>query len=171
MNKLFLSIMLALSSLSLFADAPPPPPPSSSNEFRMSTVPPNQPQARQIRVQIDISENDVKDYGIQQGIIFNEVQTRMALAQIQIKDDPKLPQLALRVKSIQADRAVATYIQLAFYEEAQLTRNQNTLQALTWSQATLISCAKEDLIKEINQLVIQMTNNFILDYQKALSPQ
>ena len=168
MKKLFFSLMLLLNCAALMADAPPAP---SSQEFSMPVVTPTQTAPRQIRILLEIADNDIKDYGLSQAMIYNEIQTRLQLAQIQIKDEPKLPQLVLRIKSIQADRAIATFIQFSFYEEAILVRNQNSLQALTWSQATLISCAKEDLAKEVNPIIIQMINSFILDYQKALSPQ
>jgi hypothetical protein len=174
MKRMFFSMMLTTICGGLFADAPPPAPPASSNtEFTMpvpTTVKAQVTAPREIRLQLEIDDNDIRDYGLQQPLITSEIQTRLSLAQIKIKDDAHLPQLVLRVKSIKADRAIASFIQLAFFEEAQLLRNQNTLQALTWSQATLISCAQEDVSKEVNQVIIQMVNSFILDYQKAISP-
>lgn len=139
-------------------------------EFSMPVHAPKQTIEKAMRVKIDISEGDLSTYGLQQSAIYNEIMTRLSLASIQIKEDPSLPQLVLRVKAIQADRAVAAFIQLGFFEDASLSRNQSIVQALTWSQATMLSCAKEDLAKEVSQVIIQMTNSFILEYQKAMVP-
>lgn len=158
-----LGVLLATSSLS--AEAPMP------KEYIME-LKEEKPQAtRQIRLQMELAESDIKDYGLQQSVISNEISTRLALAQIQIKDDVSLPKLVLRVKSIQADRAIATFVQLGLFEEAVLKRNNTPMFALTWSQATLISGAKEDVVKEITQAVIGMCNSFILEYNKAFAPQ
>lgn len=165
MNYALALLGLLLSTGGLSADAPMP------QEYSMELKEEKPQAARQIRLQLELSESDIKDYGLQQSTIFNEISTRLALAQIQIKDDVSLPKLVLRVKSIQADRAIATFVQLGFFEEATLKRNNSGIMALTWSQATLISGAKEELVKEITQVVIGMCNSFILDYNKAFSTQ
>lgn len=140
-----------------------------SKEYTMQLKDTKQQAPRQIRLQLELSESDVKDYGLPQSMLSSELSTRLALAQIQIKDDPALPRLVLRVKSIQADRAIATFVQLGFFEDAVLTRNKSTISALTWSQATLISGPKEEMVKEVTQIIISMVNSFILDYNKAMS--
>lgn len=166
MKKIFFSLLLTAAGF-LHAQVPTAVPPS---EFSMPVNPPKQQVEKAMRVKIDIAESDLSTYGLQQAPIYNEIMTRLSLAAIQIKDDPSYPQLTLRVKAIQADRAVAAFIQLGFFEDATLTRNQTVVQALTWSQATILSCAKEDLSKEVNQVIVQMTNSFILEYQKAMVP-
>lgn len=143
---------------------------SAEKEFSMPLNTPTQSNPREIRLQLDLSENDMKTYGLQQSTLYTEMNTRLSLGQIQIKTDETLPVLVLRVKSIEADRAVATFIQLAFSEEATLTRNKSPMMAMTWSKATLIAGPKEDVAKEVTQAVITMTNTFILDYQKAMTP-
>ncbi len=163
MKKIFFALLVAGSSV-YAADAAPP------SEFSMPMQPPKAPVQKALGVQIDIAESDVQAYGLQKSAIYNEISTRLALATIQIKSDSHIPQLVLRVKAIQADRAIASFIQLAFFEEAQLLRNQSIVQAMTWSQATMLSCAKEDLNKEVMQVIIQMVNAFILEYQKAMVP-
>ena len=135
----------------------------------MEITPPGAETSRQIRLQLELSEADVKDFALNKAQIVNEISTRLALGQIQVKDDPKLPKLVLRIKSIQADRAIATFVQLAFFEDAILKRNNSSIMALTWSQATLVSGPKEDLAKEIDQVIITMINAYILDYHKAMS--
>ncbi len=142
-----------------------------STEFSMPTHVEKKATEKALRLKIEIADSDMQAYGFKQGAIYNEMVSRMQLGSIQVKDDPKYPQLVLRIKSIQADRAVATFVQLGFFEEANLVRNQSVVQALTWSQATMLSCAKEDVVKEVTQVVNQMTNSFILDYQKAMVPQ
>ncbi|MCE5295463.1 MAG: hypothetical protein LLF94_12750 [Chlamydiales bacterium] len=164
MKKLILALLVFGATTVNAADVPPP------AEFSMPTHVAKTPVEKVIRVKIDISESDLTTYGLQQSAIYNEIATRLSLGTIQIKDDPSAPQLILRVKAIQADRAVAAFIQLGFFEDATLVRNQSTVQALTWSQATMLSCAKEDLSKEVAQVIIGMTNSFILDYQKAMVP-
>jgi len=144
--------------------------PQPPAEFSMPTHVQKQTMERALQLKIEIADADVTAYGFKQGAIFSEIVSRLALGSIQVKDDPRYPQLVLRIKAIQADRAVASFIQLGFFEEANLVRNQSVVQALTWSQATMLSCAKEDVVKEVTQVVNQMTNSFILDYQKAMVP-
>lgn len=127
------------------------------------------PSTRQIQLQVDIAEGDIKDYGLDQSAVMHELSTRLSLAQIQIKDDPAFPKLVLRIKSIQADRAVATFVQLGFFEDSMLIRNKSSIPALTWSQATLISGPKEEMTKEVTQIIVSMINSFIMDYNKAMS--
>ncbi len=143
---------------------------SAEKEFSMPLSTPSQQAPRQVRLQIELSEADVKDYGMQQSTLYTEIATRLSLGQIQIQDDPSLPLLILRIKSIQADRAIATFVQMAFFEDAVLVRNNSNILAMTWSQATMITSSKEDLTKEVSQAMIAMTNAFILDYQKAMVP-
>jgi len=164
MKKLICAFLCLFSCHLFAADLP-------QTEFSMPVHTPKETAARAVRLQIEVPESDARDYGLQPSMFYTEIMTRLSLGQIQIKDDPKYPQLVLRIKTIQADRALASFIQLAYYEDATLTRNQNAVMALTWSQATMLSCAKEDLIKEVNQVVVQMTNSFILDFQKAMAPQ
>ncbi len=161
---MLLSLLLFAATTLYAADAPPP------SEFSMPVHPPKTAVEKVVRIKLEISESDLAAYGLQQSAIYNEIVTRLSLAAIRVKDDPAVPQLILRIKAIQADRAVAAFIQLGFFEEANLIRNQSVVQALTWSQATMLSCAKEDLAKEVGQVIISMTNSFILDYQKAMVP-
>lgn len=164
MKKIIYTLLVLGTCALQAADAPAP------TEFSMPLQAEKPAAQRVVRVKVDIADSDVAAFGIQSAALYNELTTRLGLAAIQIKEDPKAPELVLRVKAIQADRAVAAYIQLAFYEEAALTRNQSTIEALTWSQATMLSCAKEDLSKEIMQVVVQMANGFVMDYQKAMVP-
>ncbi len=164
MKKLLLCLLLAGTCNLYTADMPPP------SEFSMPLHPPKTAVEKALRVKIDISENDIAAFDLKQTAIYNEISTRLSLGAIKIKEDGDLPELVLRVKAIQADRAIAAFIQLGFFEDSTLLRNQSTVQALTWSQATMLSCAKEDLSKEVMQVIVQMTNSFILDYQKAMVP-
>lgn len=160
---LFLALLLSASSLQ-GADT------SAPAEFSMPVHTPKTAAEKVLRLKIDIAESDISAYNLQQSAIYNEITTRLSLGAIQIKDDASAPELVLRIKAIQADRAVAAFVQMGFFEEANLVRNQSVVQALTWSQATMLSCSKEDLPKEVSQVIIQMINSFILDYQKAMVP-
>lgn len=143
---------------------------AAESGFSMPVATPEQKMPRQVRLQLEIEENDIKDYGLQASALQTEITTRLSLGQIQVKDDPSLPLLLLRIKSIQADRAIASFVQLVFFEDAILKRNRMEFMAMTWSKATLISGPKEDLTKELTQAVVSMVNTFILDYHKAMAP-
>ncbi len=160
MKKLLFCFALMGSVLS--AENEPPP-----AEFSMPMQPAKVQLEKAMRIKFEVSEEDVTTYGLSKPQIYNEITTRLALAGVQIKENQKLPELVLRIKVIQADRAVAAFVQMGFMEPASLLRNQSIVQALTWSQATMLSCAKEDLQKQVQQVVVQMINSFILDYQKA----
>lgn len=163
MKKLLFLALLCASNLQ-GADTTAP------TEFSMPVHTAKTAVEKIVRLKIDIAESDISAYSLQQSAIYNEISTRLSLGAIQIKDDPSAPELVLRIKAIQADRAVAAFVQMGFFEEANLVRNQSIVQALTWSQATMLSCSKEDLSKEVSQVIIQMINSFILDYQKAMVP-
>ncbi len=163
MNKIFFSILL-LGTCSLRADAPAP------SDFTMPLEVKKAPVEKAVQLKIEMAEENGASYGLQKSAIYNEISTRLSLAAIKLKEGQGVPQLTLRVKTILADRAVATFIQLGFFEDATLNRNQSTVQALTWSQATMLSCAKEDVAKEVMPVIQQMTNSFILEYQKAMQP-
>ena len=164
MKKLLIAIYL-LGACALHGVQTPP-----QSEFSMPTHQPKEAPEKVVRLKIEIEKGDISEYGLQKAPLFNEIMTRLTLAAIQVREKPSAPQLILRVKVIQADRAVASFIQLAFFEEANLSRNQSIVEALTWSQATMLSCAKSDLNKEVEKVVGQMINDFIVDYQKAMVP-
>lgn len=161
--KQLLLLSILLITCCLTADSPPP------QEYTMELKSEKTKAKRQLRLQLEVDESDIKNYGLQQSAIYTEISTRLGLAQIEIKTDTSLPKLVLRIKSIQADRAVATFIELGYFEEVTLLRNNTGILALTWSQATLISGAKDDLVKEVMPIVIDMTNAFILEYNKAFA--
>ncbi|MBS0655531.1 MAG: hypothetical protein JSR46_07135 [Verrucomicrobia bacterium] len=160
MRSILLMIALLFSQNILLGAGP---------EFSMPVTTQGQNAHRTIRLDLEIAENDSRLYGLQQSALLSEITSRLTLAQIQVKNDPGLPQLTLRVKSIEADRVIATFVQLFFSEPATLIRNNSSILALTWSQATLIAGPKEDMIKEVTQSVVSMVNSFILDYQKAMT--
>lgn len=166
MKKLLLACLLSSTLSLLQADAPAP---ATDYAMPLKTQKEQAAVPRVVRLILDVSENDIQEYGLQLSTINTEIATRLQLAQIQIKDEQGFPQLVLRIKSILADRAIATFVQMSYAEDATLSRTLNSVMAITWSQATMISCAKEDLVREVTQVVVQMTNNFILDYQKVMS--
>jgi len=192
MKQIFLSLILALPCVfssqtfaqNMIQPAPTPQPvpmpeqyqaPSMNqmkqNDTQSYTMEMREPKIetpKKVQLQIEIPDEDVQEFAISKTAIQNEIASRLQLAQIQITNEPNVAKLILRVKSIQADRAVATFVQMGFFEEAQLKRNKGSIMALTWSQATLISGPQEDINKEILQLVTSMTNAFILDYHKAM---
>jgi hypothetical protein len=94
------------------------------------------------------------------------------LTAAQIEENGSLPQpyLSLRVRTIQVGLDMATFFQLSFHEEAMLVRNRSVFVAMTWSQASLLSCRPEELKKEVLSTVDTMAQAFVKDYQKAIRP-
>ena len=168
MKKMLFTLLLALPC-ALFAQNMTQSPAQEPQQFTMELKEPKVEAPKKVQLELEIPDSDVQEFGISKTALQNEITTRLQLAQIQIKDEPNLAKLVLRVKSIQADRAVATFVQMGFFEEAQLKRNKGMIMALTWSQATLISGSPEDVNREVMQLVTTMTNAFILEYHKAMA--
>lgn len=134
-----------------------------------TSLPVQQQHLRQVKVQIDVDESEVKEYGLQTSTLLGEILTRLTLGQIQIKNDIESPLLVLRIKSIEQDKFVAAFIQLAYFEKASLLRNNSLILAQTWSKASMIGGPKEAFTKEVTDSVTSMVNTFVLDYQKALA--
>ena len=155
MKTLLLSLALILSSHMMAAD------PTTQAPVVKSATP-------SIRLQIEVPEAEVHPLGLKLQNLQTAIMTVLIKNNISVQDDPANPLLLLRLKTIEADTAYATFIQLAFYEDAILKRSNSDVMALTWSQASLITTTKEDFPAEVMKTIVGMTESFVAEYQKVL---
>jgi len=125
--------------------------------------------SRAVRMQIEATDKDIATYGLTKTQIFNEISSRLSLAQIGISTGPKDPLLLLRIRTIEANRVIATFVQMSFFEDATLIRNNGAILALTWSQASMIACEIHEWPKQVSDSIISMTNEFVLSYNKVFT--
>lgn len=156
MKKLLMSLALILSSHLIAAD-----PKAESPAIPREAGP-------AVRLQLEVPEEEVKPLGIKVQDIQTTILTVLVKNNIAVQSDPSNPLLLLRLKTIEADTAYATFIQLAFYEDAILKRSNSDVMALTWSQASLITTTKEDFPKEVIKTIVNMTEAFVAEYQKVI---
>lgn len=122
-----------------------------------------------IRVDINIlemAEKDIKDYGIEQSTLYDQISKHFASANIQVRNDPDLPKFVLQIKSLPSDHTIATFIQGFFYEEAIHARSKKAIWAITWSQSGIVTGSKESYTKNVQEEVMNIVNSFILDNQR-----
>lgn len=118
---------------------------------------------------IEVSGNDTKEYGIEKSQVYDEISKRLTAANFTIKNSPNLPKLIVHVKSIPADSSIATYVQVVFYQEAQLVHSKESVWAITWSQASMVIGPKENYVETVSQEVNNLVNSFIIDVSKKTS--
>lgn len=124
-----------------------------------------------VRLQMEIVPSEVAPLGLDVKKLQSDLTDKLIKSNILVKDDPNSPLLVLRVKTITHDKSIATFLQLAFFEDAELSRNKMTVLAMTWSQASLIATNRDDFSKEAMKNILAMTSSFITDYQKAFQPK
>jgi hypothetical protein len=122
-----------------------------------------------LRLQIEVSPQEVEPLGLKVQNLQTAIMTTLIKNDIIVQDDPSNPQLILRLKTIDADSVNATFIQLAFYEDAILKRSNSEVMALTWSQASLITTTKQDFANEVTKTVENMTLSFVSEFQKVFT--
>jgi hypothetical protein len=161
MKKLF-SLLLAplfLSTSFLLADATPLP----TNSLTTLN------QRPKIRLAVEADSSDISQYGLKVEQLEADINNKLLQANILIEATPQSPLLMLRMKAVETSGDVAAFVQLAFFEEASLSRNNNIFSAITWSQASLITVSKKDFAKEVVNTVNAMTSSFIVEYNKAFA--
>jgi hypothetical protein len=126
-----------------------------------------QPIQPKIRFSVEMVNEETAPLGLKKENVFADVMTKLIQSQIFVQEEPKNPQLILRIKTIDAAPQVVAFVQLGFFEEATLNRNNSTLFAMTWSQATLLSAAKSEFPQACQKTILQMVTSFIAEYQKA----
>jgi hypothetical protein len=122
-----------------------------------------------IRLQVEANPQETEPYGLKVQNLQTEIMTKLIQADIHIEDDMTNPLLVLRLKSLEVESDVATFVQLAFFEQALLARNNNNVMAMTWSQASLLATSKDNYINEVTTSALAMTDAFIKDFKKAFN--
>ena len=166
MKKLFLLTILAVASHRLVADAATPAPADSA----MISIPKQVKGVHEINLRIDPLTDEQLKNGLTMEMIKEAVTKRLSDFEIPVSETVAHPILVLRVKSILFGVDIATYFQLSLMEESMLLRSRTIFNAITWSQASLLSCRPEDLKQEVTETVDTMVQAFAKDYKKSVAP-
>lgn len=140
---------------------------AQEKSFQMSLTEPQNTQQHTISLEVDADLAHITGVDLTQQTLYNEVEQQLQMAQILVKNDPSLPRLVIRIKSVPTTDAYATFLQIAFFERAILQRNQSAFMAITWSQGTLLITSKKDYASEVTGTISSIIHSFILEYQKA----
>lgn len=119
---------------------------------------------KDVRIEVDISENDIESYGLKKASLENEIASRLHKAQISVKNESKLPKFILRIETKPAFDTIAIMVQLSFMESATLERNKNNSFAISWDEAALLTSKKADVVKDVTESVDQMVDHFIKEF-------
>ncbi len=173
MKKLFLLAILSVATLRLAADGnpmPQPPQPTPQPQSTMISIPKTVSGLKPINLRIEPLSDDQMKNGLSMDALKDMVMKRLSDSDITISANVTQPILILRVRSIPSGVDIATYFQLSLMEESMLLRNRSMYNAITWSQASLLSCRPEELQKEVAESVDSMVQAFAKDYKKAFAP-
>ncbi|MGR3951319.1 MAG: hypothetical protein QRY74_00100 [Chlamydia sp.] len=122
----------------------------------------------EISLKIEPLSDEQQKTGLNMDDLRSEIVHRLHESGITVHDAVTQPVLILRVRTIQSGLDYATFFQLSLQEESMLVRNRSTFNAVTWSQASLLSCRPEDLKREVLDTVAAMVQSFSKDFIKAL---
>lgn len=123
-----------------------------------------------IRLQIDPFSKEQIAAGLDATAVRNQVATFLDSSGINLSDEPSLPLLNLRIRSVNIGLDVATFLQLSFSERAMLERNRSMFFAITWSQASLVGSPQKALAQEVSDILGLMLHAFVNDYAEAFQP-
>lgn len=165
MKKLILLAMLSAATLRLTADAA-----ANQADSTMISIPKQVRGLKEINLRVEPLSDDQTKNGLTTDAIKQMVMKRLSDSDIPVSDTATQPVLVLRVRSIPSGVDIATYFQLSLMEESMLLRNRSMYNAITWSQASLLSCRPEELKKEVSETVDSMVQAFAKDYKKAFTP-
>ena len=161
MKKLLtLLFTIFLGTQMLLADSTPLP----SNALTQKTI-----QRPKVRLEVQAANNEIEPYGIKLHDLESSLTSKLNLANILVESNYQNPLLLLRLKTVETGTDLATFVQLAFFEEAELIRNKSMISAITWSQASLLTTSKKDFPAEVTKTVDSMLNSFIIEYNKAFT--
>ncbi len=124
----------------------------------------------EVNVRIEPLSDEQKKAGLTEEALKQAIAQKLDEAHITMNETLMQPILTLRVRTIQSGLDYATFFQLSLQEESMLVRNRSTFNAITWSQASLLSCRPEDLSKEVLETVDAMAQSFAKDFVRALQP-
>ena len=128
------------------------------------------PEKPKVRLQMEVVPTEVEPLGLKVKALETDLMTRLIQSGVLVQENPVNPLLMLRIKTIESGGGWSTFIQLAFFEEAELTRNRTKTLAMTWSQASLLATSRDDFSSEVTKTVLGMAEAFAKDYQKAVLP-
>ncbi len=120
-----------------------------------------------IQLKLEVTDSETSALGLTKTALEKTVTTTLAEQGIGITEDAKAPSILVRFKSVQAANVVASFIQVAFFEEAELIRGKSRIQAMTWSQATLLTTSKDEFMTETSKTIDTMITAFVHDYKQA----
>lgn len=125
---------------------------------------------REIGLRIDPLTKEQLDAGLTLDMIKDALTNELELGSLTVNPSLNLPSLVLRIRTVQVGLDMATFFQLSFQEEAMLVRTRSMFYATTWSQSSILTCAPQNLKKEILDTVSVLTRTFIKEYNKAMKP-
>ena len=120
-------------------------------------------------IKILIETSHCKEYNIDTEALKHIITTHLEKAGFSIEKEATVPYILVRINGLTAQETVTSFVQLSYYEEATLKRNQHTLYAMTWSKATLLASLPKTAKEEINHTVLSMLDAFTKEYKKALA--
>ena len=123
----------------------------------------------QIRLQVEMADAEVNPLGIQQKTMFTDLLTKLVQSNVPVGEDAQNPLLLFRLKSIEVGDTVIAFVQLAYFEQAELERNKSMVMAMTWSQATLVTTSKKEFAASVASTAMSMCSAFTLEYHKVFS--
>jgi hypothetical protein len=126
-----------------------------------------QMMAREVNIKIEPLSEEQIQAGLNADEIKDVIVKQLSDAGITVNESISQPTLVLRIRSLKVDYDIATFFQLSLQEESMLIRNRSIFNAMTWSQASLLSCRPEDLKKEVVDTVSDMAQTFAKDFIKA----
>jgi len=164
MKRFLVCMMLGFLSCFVIAEE------TTKEPASLSMAHPLAKEARDLRVQIEPLSEDQKKTGLTEKMLHEVIEKNLQMIGVRINDQREDPYLVLRVRTIPVGLDLASFVQLSFYEDAMLARNRSMFHAMTWSQASLISCMPEALPKELKEIIHMMITTFNKDYLEAMQP-
>ena len=132
-------------------------------------LPTSSPQRPKVSLRIEASAKEIETFGLRLQPLQTDITNRLNQSNILVEESADNPVLILRLKALECGPQLASYVQLALFEQAELVRNKTIVSAMTFSQASLITITKEDFSQEVTKTVNAMLSAFIIDYNKAFA--
>lgn len=164
MKRLLILGICVLPILALTDDQIPTPEPTTATQS------PSIVQVREINIRIDPLTEDQTRAGLDADAIKDVMVPKLLALNIVDNDSLQQPILLVRVRTVKVGTDLATFFQLCLLEPAMLIRNRSMFNAITWSQASILTCRPEDLKKEALETIGSMTQAFAQDYITSLQP-
>jgi outer membrane lipopolysaccharide assembly protein LptE/RlpB len=159
--KRFLALCLCLLPVCGFANDQPSS--ISLPTFKADPIP-----ALQVSLTIEPLTEEQLDASLTIGDISEAITEQLGASAITIHDNPQLPILSLRIRTIHVGPDLASYFQLCLLEPAMLIRNRSIFNAITWAQASLLSCPPQNFKKEALETISSMAHTFGREFLNAL---